>query len=265
MLDLLTRLADKSLLRVERERCHLLATIHEYAREHLALSGEADEARRAHLAYYTEFAEEAGARLDQSTVAELEADLNQLDLERPDFRAASDFARQSGDAVAGLRITPRLGRYAHLRGHYQEIRQWMDLAVTAGPAAPAGLRARALLGSGRLAYLQCEYEPAVRRLDAALLLYRSLGDAPGIASCLQALGSVSREQGRYARSAQLHSQARELAKVSGDERAEATACASLGFVSWLQGDFVLATSECTTALAMSRALGDVEGDRVGAD
>jgi predicted ATPase/DNA-binding SARP family transcriptional activator len=259
VLDLLTRLADKSLLRVERERYHLLATIHEYAREHLALSAEADGARRAHLAYYTEFAEEAGARLDQSMVAELEADLNQLDLERANFRAASDFARQSGDAIAGLRMAGQLGRYAHLRGHYQEIRQWMDLAVTAGPAAPAGLRARALLGSGRLAYLQCEYEPAVRRLDAALLLFRSLGDAPGIASCLQALGSVAREQGRYARSAQLHSEARELAKASGDKRAEATACASLGFVSWLQGDFVLATSECTTALAMSRALGDVEG------
>jgi predicted ATPase/DNA-binding SARP family transcriptional activator len=259
VLDLLTRLADKSLLRVERERYHLLATIHEYAREHLALSGEADQARRAHLSFYTEFAEEAGARLDASTAAELEADLNLLDLERPNFRAASDFARQSGDAIAGLRMAGQLGRYAHLRGHYQEIRQWMDLAVTAGPSAPAGLRARALLGSGRLAYLQCEYEPAVRRLDAALLLYRSLEDAPGVASCLQALGSVAREQGRYARSAQLHSEARELAKASGDKRAEATACASVGFVSWLQGDFTLATSECTTALAMSRALGDVEG------
>jgi predicted ATPase/DNA-binding SARP family transcriptional activator len=259
VLDLLTRLADKSLLRVERERYYLLATIHEYAREQLTLSGEADQARRAHLAYYTEFAGEAGARLDQATPAELEADLNRLDLERPNFRAASYFARQSGDAVAGLRIAGELGRYAHLRGHYQEIRQWMDLAVTAGPSAPAGLRARALLGSGRLAYLQCEYEPAVRRLDAALLLYRSLDDAPGIASCLQALGSVAREQGRYARSAQLHSQARELARASGDKRAEATSCASLGFVSWLQGDFTLATCECTTALAMSRALGDVEG------
>jgi predicted ATPase/DNA-binding SARP family transcriptional activator len=259
VLDLLTRLADKSLLRVERERYHLLATIHEYAREQLASSGDADQARRAHLACYTEFAEDAGTALDQATAAELEAWLDRLEAERSNLRAASDFARQSSDAVAALRIAGHLGRYAYLRGHYHEIRQWMDLAVTAGASAPEGLRARALLGSGRLAYLQCDYEPAVRRLDAALLLYRALGDAPGIASCLQALGSVAREQGRYARSAQLHSEARELAIACADDRAEASARGYLGFVSWLQGDFQVATSECTRALAMFRVLGDVEG------
>jgi predicted ATPase/DNA-binding SARP family transcriptional activator len=259
VLDLLTRLADKSLLRVDRERYLLLATIHEYARERLGTSVEADQARRAHLAYYTEFAEEAGPRVDQAAAAGLEGELDRLDLERSNLRAASDFARQSGNAIAALRIAGQLGRYAYLRGHYQEIRQWMDLAVTAGSSAPAGLRARALLGSGRLAYLQCDYEPAVRRLDAALLLYRSLSDASGIAACLQALGSVAREQGRYARSAQLHSEARELARTSGDERAEASARNYLGFVSWLQGDFALAATECTAALAMFRVLGDVEG------
>ncbi len=259
VLDLLARLADKSLLRVDRERYHLLATIHEYARERLAASGEADQARRAHLAYYTEFAEEAGPRVERAAAAGLEAELDRLDLERSNLRAASDFARQSADAIAALRIAGQLGRYAYLRGHYQEIRQWMDLAVTAGASAPEGLRARALLGSGRLAYLQCDYEPAVRRLDAALLLYRPLGDTRGIAACLQALGSVAREQGRYARSAQLHSQACELARACGDERAEASARSYLGFVSWLQGDFALASTECTAALAMFRVLGDVEG------
>jgi hypothetical protein len=45
---------------------------------------------------------------------------------------ASEFARQSGDTVAALRIAGQLGRYAYLRGHYHEVRQWMDLAVTAG-------------------------------------------------------------------------------------------------------------------------------------
>lgn len=259
VLDLLAKLADKSLLRVDKERCHLPATIHEYARERLAASGEADQARRAHLAYYTEFAEETGPRVDRATAAELEGELDRLDLEQSNLRTASDFARQTADAIAALRIAGQLGRYAYLRGHYQEIRQWMDLAVTIAPAAPEGLRARALLGSGRLAYLQCDYEPAVRRLDAALLLYRSLSDASGIAACLQALGSVAREQGRYTRSAQLHSEARELARACGDERAEASARNYLGFVSWLQGDFELAAAECTAALAMFRVLGDVEG------
>ena len=54
----------------------------------------------------------------------------------PTCGAALEFARKSGDAVAALRIAGPLGRYAYLRGHYHEVRQWMDAAVTAGPAAP---------------------------------------------------------------------------------------------------------------------------------
>jgi predicted ATPase/DNA-binding SARP family transcriptional activator len=259
VLDLLTRLADKSLLRVDRERYYLLATIREYAAERLAAAMELDQVRRAHLAYYTEFAEQAGTRIERAATVELETELDGLDLERANLRGASEFARQSGDAVAALRIAGQLGRYAYLRGHYQEVRQWMDLAVAAGQAAPPELRARALFGSGRLAHLQCDYEPAVRRLDAALLLYRSLGDAAGAAMCLQSLGSVAREQGRYVRSAQLHTEGLDLAKAAGDEWAAASAHSYLGFVSWLQGDFDTAAARCADALALFRALRDVEG------
>jgi predicted ATPase/DNA-binding SARP family transcriptional activator len=259
VLDLLTRLADKSLVRVEHERYYLLATIREYAAEQLEAAAETDEARRAHLAYFTDFAEQAGPRVERAAAAELEAELDNLDLEQANLRTASEFARQAGDAVAALRIAGQLGRYAYLRGHYHEIRQWMDLAVAAGPDAPPGLRARALFGSGRLAHLQCDYEPAVRRLDAALLLYRSLEDRAGIASCLQALGSVAREQGRYARSAQLHAESLELARASGDAWAEASAHSYLGFVRWLQREFGPSIAECSAALTMFRSLGDVEG------
>jgi predicted ATPase/DNA-binding SARP family transcriptional activator len=261
VLDLVTRLTDKSLLLADRsrERYQLLATIREYAAEQLAAAAERDQARRAHLAYYTEFAERAGARLEHATAADLEAVLDRLDAERANLRAATDYARESGDAVAALRIVGQLGKYAYLRGHYSEVRQWMDLAVAAGPTAPPHLRARALYGSGRLAQLSCDYEPAVRRLDAALLLYRELGDAAGTVSCLEALGSVAREQGRYVRSAQLHAEGLELAKTAADERAQASAHSYLGFVSWLQGDFETAVEECTEALSLFRALRDVEG------
>ena len=259
VLDLLDKLADKSLIQVENERYHLLATIREYAAEKLARSGEQDQARGAHLVYYTEFAEQAGGRVEQATASELEAELDQLDQEKANLRTATEYARGAGDAVSALRIVGQLGRYAYLRGHYHEVREWMDQAVADSPAAPPGYRARALYGSGRLAHLQCDYESAVRRLDAALLLYRGLSDDTGIAACLQALGSVAREQGRYVRSARLHAEGLELARAAGDARAEASARSYLGFVSWLQSDLDLAVTECTEALSMFRALGDVEG------
>ena len=88
VLDLVARLADKSLLVADRsrERYQMLATIHEYATERLAAAAERDQARRAHLAYYTEFAEQAGARLERAAAADLEAALDGLDAERANLR-----------------------------------------------------------------------------------------------------------------------------------------------------------------------------------
>jgi len=280
MLELLTRLADKSLLQVDHggrdARYHLLQTVRDYARERLAEAGEEEvSTRRAHLCCFVDLVERAGRRLEHReqdlgsdrggslsrggwSPDSLERTLDRLDTETPNLRAALEFARESGDAVAALRIAGPLDRYAYLRGHYHEVRQWMDAAVTADPGAPAALRAKALLGGGRLALLQCDYAPAVRRLEAALRLYRELDDAEGIASALQVLGSVAREQGRYARSMELHRESLATAESAGDRWAVANAHNTLGFAAWLQGDFELATVECTTALTMSRELGYVE-------
>ena len=265
MLELLTRLADKSLLRVEHaggeSRYFLLATIRDYARERLAEAAESDRARQAHLQYFIELVEDATTRIEQVEAAagRLEVELDRLDAELPNLRRAFEFAQECGDPVASLRIAGPLDRYAYLRGRYHEVRQWMDAAVTSSPDAPAGLRAKALLGGGRLALLQCDYAPAVRRLEAALRLYRELGAARGIASSLQVLGSVAREQGRYARAVELHTESLAIAEAAGDRWAVASAHGYLAFASWLQRDFGRAAEEAGTALMKFRDLGDVEG------
>jgi predicted ATPase/DNA-binding SARP family transcriptional activator len=266
VLDLLTRLADKSLLRVDRSggemRYHLLATVRDYARERLTAAGEYDQARRAHLRFYAEFVEQIEPRIgggESLGEVDLERELNRIEVETPNLRAALEFARSAGDMAGALRITGPLERYAYLRGQYSEVRRWMDSAVTIGPDAPAMLLAKALLGSGRLAHLQCDYATAVRRLEASLSLYQELDDAHGIARALQALGSVAREQGRYDRSIELHAEGLAIAEAIGDDWAVATAHNFLGFASWLRGDFERAAAECTMARDGFRALGDVEG------
>src|SRR5580658_1828168 len=265
MLELLTRLADKSLLRVEHarggSRYYLLVTIRDYARDRLAETSETDSVRRAHLGYFTELVETAAERIEGVETGDhsLELELDRVDAELPNLRKAYDFAAEAGDPVAALRIAGRLDRYAYLRGRYHEIRQWMDAAVTSYPDTSAELRAKVLLGSGRLALLQCDYAPAVRRLEAALRLYRELDDPRGIAGALQVLGSVAREQGRYARAVELHAESLAVAEAAADRWAVAGAHGHLAFVSWLQRDFGRATEEASTALIMSRELGDVEG------
>ncbi len=265
MLELLTRLADKSLLRVDHmdsgARYHLLGTVREYALERLAEASEAEATRRAHLRCFADLVEEVAPRIDggRGGPLGLERELDRLDAETANLRVALEFARECGDTDAALRIAGPLGRFAYLRGHYDEIREWMDTAVMAGTDAPVVLRAKALLGSGRLALLQCDYLPAVRRLEAALRLYRELGDARGVASTLQVVGSVAREQGRYARAMELHEESLSIAEAADDQWAVASAHGYLGFACWLQAEFERATQECTLAVRMFRELGDVEG------
>jgi hypothetical protein len=86
-----------------------------------------------------------------------------------------------------------------------------------------------------------------------------LDDPRGIASALQVLGSVAREQGRHARAVELHAESLAVAEAAGDRWAVASAHSYLAFVSWLQRDFDRANAEASTALAMFRELGDVEG------
>jgi predicted ATPase/DNA-binding SARP family transcriptional activator len=267
VLDLLTRLADKSLLRVDHSgdevRYDQLATVRDYAREYLVAASEEDPTRRAHLGFFAEFVEQIEPRISRSDDApgpvDLERELNRIEAETSNLRAALEFARAIGNVHAALRIAGPLERYAYLRGQYSEVRHWMDSAVTVGPDAPAVLLAKALLGSGRLALLQCDYVPAIRRLEAALRLYRELDDPRGIGRALQALGNVAREQGRYARAMELHQEGLALAEAAGDRWAAVNARSHLGFDSWLQRDFERATAECATALDESRKLGDVEG------
>jgi predicted ATPase/DNA-binding SARP family transcriptional activator len=99
VLDLLARLADKSLVQVEGERYRLLTTIREYAAVLLAEAGERDRARREHLRYYTEFAERAGSRGERATAGDLAAEFGRLDQEKANLRAAAEYAEHAASAA----------------------------------------------------------------------------------------------------------------------------------------------------------------------
>jgi predicted ATPase len=86
VLDLLARLADKSLIRVEGERYHLLATTREYAAAKLDQAGERDQTRREHLKYCSELAERPQ---HERSVAAARAVLGEADYEAARRRGAA--------------------------------------------------------------------------------------------------------------------------------------------------------------------------------
>ena len=260
VLDLLARLVDRSLLLVEhapaQARYRMLATVRRHGAQRLAEAGEYQAASQAMLSWYLDLAEHAEPELtgpEQAKAAE------RLQAEAHNLRAVLQAARDRADITATLRLASALAQFWYLRGHYREGRDWLDWALASPGGAPAEVRAKALQCSGMLAHLQCEYPAAVRRLDAALTLYRELGDRRGATGILQALGGVAREQSRYARARELHAESLAEYEALGDRHGMAGARDSIGFAAWLEGDFDTATAECTQALAMFTELGDVEG------
>ena len=132
VLELLTALTEKSLLVAEgadAPRYRMLGTIKEYARHRLAEAGEAEPARHAHLAYFTELAETADAELRR---AEQLTWLAILKVEHDNIGSAMRGALASGDAQAAMRLAAGAGLYWWLAGHKAE---GMEL-VTAATELP---------------------------------------------------------------------------------------------------------------------------------
>ncbi|MFJ3026422.1 BTAD domain-containing putative transcriptional regulator [Streptomyces tendae] len=117
---LLTALVEKSLLRIEDNgalRYRMLGTIQEYAGHRLAEAGEADLARRAHLAWFTEFAETADPYLRRAEQLEW---LARLGAEHDNIGAALRGALAAGEAHPAMRLAAATGWYWWLSGHKAE-------------------------------------------------------------------------------------------------------------------------------------------------
>ncbi|MFE3882863.1 BTAD domain-containing putative transcriptional regulator [Streptomyces lydicus] len=132
VLELLTALTEKSLLVAEVDsapRYRMTGTIKEYAGQRLAEAGESERARRAHLAYFTEFAETAEPHLRRAEQLDW---LALLEAEHDNIGSAMRGALAAGEAQSAMRLAVGAGWYWWLGGHRSE---GMEL-ITAAARTP---------------------------------------------------------------------------------------------------------------------------------
>ncbi|MFE0188776.1 BTAD domain-containing putative transcriptional regulator [Streptomyces sp. NPDC058989] len=132
VLELLTALTEKSLVLAEGDRApryRSLGTIKEYAGQRLAEAGEADLARRAHLAYFTGLAETAEPHLRRAEQLEW---LAALEVEHDNIAAAMRGALAAGEALGAMRLAAAAGWYWWLGRHKAEGHE----LITAATALP---------------------------------------------------------------------------------------------------------------------------------
>ncbi|MFF0340744.1 ATP-binding protein [Kribbella sp. NPDC004875] len=265
--DLIGRLADKSLIRVIRRggvaRYYMLAVIREFAGDRLRTAGHAEEAAGRHAQFYLRLAEESEEHLRGPRQGEW---LELLERELDNLRAAMAWALRTNSVAQALRLASGLWQFCYLRGHYAEGSRWLERALALGDEMPPEVMAdlsdacaKANLGAGTLAFLQCEYDVATERLQTALQQFKDLGDKVGTAQVLQRLGGVARERADYEAAEDLHCESYDLYESLGDRAGMASAHNHLGFVAWLRGDLEVGARRCRRARDSFRVVGDGEG------
>jgi len=258
VVDVLARLVDHSLVQVvERAgetRYRLLETVRQYGLEKLAASGEADAVHQAQTRYLIALAERAQAGLAGPEQARW---IERLDAERDDLRAVLDRQLAEAPETAG-RLAGLLWPFWSRRGAYQEARIRLERAAALADQMSPAVRVGVLTGAGVLAFLQCDYLLAGSRLEDALRLNHELGDRRGVATVLQRLGSIAREQGRYGDARRQHERSQAVWEELDDRSGVAASLDYLGFVAWLEGDNARAEELGARALATFRATGEAQ-------
>ncbi|CAN5661865.1 BTAD domain-containing putative transcriptional regulator [soil metagenome] len=252
-------LLDNSLIRQEEgpegePRFVMLETIHEYAREKLHESGEAEEIGRAHAAYFLTLAEEAEPEL---TGADQASWTERLEAEHDNLRAALSWSLEAGDSDSALRIGGALWRFWGVRGHFSEGRRWLSTSLSGGEAAPVSVRARALLALGDLARRQADYTRAAEDLQASLELYREAKDRRGEAYALCFLGWIALDRSDLVRAEGLLEESLALSREAGTARDTSVVLNALATLEVYRGDYAHAAALQEECLSLAREAGDV--------
>jgi predicted ATPase/class 3 adenylate cyclase len=295
-LDSLASLVDKSLVRRSGDRFWMLETIRQFALERLGQGGDVGALQRMHALHFLALAERAEPELKGP---DQRAWLERLELDHDNLRAALSWSREAGEAKLGLRLAAALWRFWRTHGYLAEGTQTLEALLQFGDAAPASLRARALLGASRLAMDEGDHERSVARAEEALLAARSSGVAREIAAATENLAlmlidteatrraltlledSVARFRalgdpvatgdalnnlanallvvGETARAAEVGEEALALQRDAENALGMAFVLHTLGYVALLEGDLEHARARLEESLLRFQELGDLSG------
>jgi tetratricopeptide (TPR) repeat protein len=295
----ISSLLDKNLLRQEEgpdgePRFVMLETIHEFAREKLGQSAEAEEIKRAHAQYFLILAEEAHPELKGANQLQW---LERLEAEHDNMRAALSWASERKEAEVALRLGGALWWFWSVRGYHSEGRRWLEEALAIDGRGSPGVRAMALAGVGELAAHQgdldrakevCEeglqlleheareasevklgllaslgfmawqreeHDKATQLFEEGLALSQEISDTWWLAISLSNLALVSQSQGDSERATELYEESMDLFREQGNKQNLAYCLNNLAMLVYSQGDLGRAAQLTEEGLVLFRELG----------
>lgn len=257
VLDVLTRLVEKSLVAVdgERRRYRLLDTVQQYARERLAESDQQDAAHRRHALYFLALGGEAAPHLRGGPEQKLWLSL--LDADEDNVRGAMTWALAQGDrAELALRLCGTFYRFWMYRGHFQQAYAWCAAALTRAPGGrESDALAGALLATGTIGFYLGR-DDAEDLLERAIAVSRAVGDSYVEAAALHNLATFWSERSAPTKVRTLLGQARAINHRLGNTSWELINITSLASFEFDEGEYEVARGNNDQALLMSRETGN---------
>jgi predicted ATPase/class 3 adenylate cyclase len=266
-LEGIASLVDRSLLRESEDpagepRFTMLATIREYAREHLAEHGEEEELLSRHALEFARFAEEADAGL---RVGDQLLWFDRLETEHDNLRAALDSSTAAGDDQTALRLGGALGWFWYAHGHALEGCGRLTDLLARTESAPEELRARPMYALGVLLDQRGEPDSAAELVARSLAVFRQHGNLERVASAMNSLGLIKRGLGNLEEARSLFRESIGVRRGLGDEAGTAGALSNLGVVAFEQGDLDEAEARFAETLDLDRAHGNEWGSAAALD
>ena len=260
-LDSLGRLRAYSLVTAEdtgdEMRFRLLESLREFGGAQLGAQ-ERDDLADCHAGYFMRLAEQAEPLLtgpDQSRW------LDRLGEEQDNLRAVMDWSDTSR-SPHGPKLACTLWRFWAIRGLLNEGRLRLERAVERLDAQGDGgteVQARAFNGLAVLVRRQGDMAAAGGLQRRSLAIWRTLGDARGIASSLNNLGTLATLMGDHAQAEPLLRESLALWRGLGQPVTVAQTLNNLGFLAQEREDYDTARMFCEESLALFRTAGDKRG------
>lgn len=258
-------------------RFYMLATVHEFARQRLAASGESDLLHDRHLDYYLALAETMAPGFRYQGQLRL---LRRVDAEFGNFRAAFYWAVDHNNIEVAARLMAGIDYYLLYSQQTGEGYRWVEQVVGRREEIGEVWCARVLLAASRIAYrtgdrLQqgrqfCReglalarqranprheawlllelgilsgsdeegYEAAIALVEEGLALAQELEDGAAIASGFNMLGELYRMAGDDERARRAYDRSLAACRETGERFREAMMLTNLSFVAYNVGDFM---------------------------
>jgi non-specific serine/threonine protein kinase len=269
VLDLLSSLAEKSLVVVEHARgeatrYRLLEPIRQFALERLAASGTERVVRLRHRAHFVALAERSSALTYGPDQVRW---ITRLTRELDNFAAVLDgCAEDAAGAEPALRLVGSIHRLWSQRGLtiFGEGCARRALA-RADETTPPGVHGRALYGLARLlANRNADRTEITRVLERALERFRSAGLRRQEANCLVSLGMELGRGRDFASARARFEEALAIDRELGHDEGVAAVLNNLGVVQWMQGDLPAALVSIRDAQALRPKTADRTNEAIRA-